>query len=76
MEMKTLILGISMLATGFIGFAILCGAAVTSTFTLNNSNNFMDIWRLFGVTPIALGFLIFGVLGVIVAVIGLMQKSK
>lgn len=74
--MKTLILGVSMLATGFIGFAVLCGAAVTSTFTLNGSNNFMDIWRLFGITPIAIGFLILGVVGVIVAVVGLIRKSK
>ncbi len=74
--MKTLIIGISMFMTGFIGFAILCGAAMISNFTLNGSTYYMDVWRLFGVTPIAIGFLILGAVGIIVAVLGLFQKSK
>ncbi len=74
--MKTLIIGISMFMTGFIGFAILCGAAMVSNFTLNGSTYYMEIWRLFGITPIAVGFLILGIVGIIVAVLGLFQKSR
>lgn len=74
--MKTLILGVAILMTGFIGFAILCSATVASNFTLNGSNNYMAIWRLFGVTPIAAGFLIMGIVGIVIAVIGVFQKSK
>ncbi len=54
--LKFLLLGTSMFFTGFIGFSILVGSAVASNFTLDNSNYFMDIWRLNGVTPIAIGF--------------------
>lgn len=74
--MKKLVLGISMFITGFIGFAILCGAAVASNFTLNGSNHYLEIWRLFGVTPIAIGFLILGIVGIVVAMLGMFQKSK
>jgi len=45
-----------MFFTGFIGFAILIGSAMASNFTLNSSNYFVDTWRLYGVTPIAIGF--------------------
>ena len=54
--LKLLLLGISMFFTGFIGFAILIGSAMESNFTLDSSNYFMDTWRLYGVTPIAIGF--------------------
>ena len=54
-----------MLVTGFIGFAILCGAAVASNFN-TGSTYYMEIWRLFGVTPISVGFLIMGIVGIIV----------
>ena len=54
--LKLLLLGISMFFTGFIGFAILIGSAMESNFTLDSPNYFMDIWRLYGVTPIAIGF--------------------
>lgn len=74
--LKLLLLGISMFFTGFIGFAILIGSAVASNFTLDGSNYFMDTWRLYGVTPIAIGFFSLGILGLIIAIIGLFQKSK
>lgn len=74
--LKLLLLGISMFFTGFIGFAILIGAAVASNFTLDSSNYFMDTWSLCGVTPIAIGFFLLGVLGLIIAIIGLLQKVK
>lgn len=74
--MKTLILGVAMFMTGFIGFAIFCSATVVSNFTLNGSNYYMDVWRLFGVTPIAVGFLILGIVGIVIAIIGVFQKSK
>lgn len=67
--MKKLILGVSMFFTGFIGFAILCGAAVTSTYT-SGSTYFLDIWRLFGITPVAVIFLVLGFVGLVLAVIG------
>ncbi|WP_416334906.1 hypothetical protein ACKRLN_00265 [Anaerococcus sp. DFU013_CI05] len=75
-SLKLLFLGISMFFTGFIGFAILIGSAVASNFTLDSSNYFMDTWRLYGVTPIAIGFFLLGILGLIIAIIGLFQKSK
>lgn len=53
---KLLLLGVSMFFTGFIGFAILIGSVMASNFTLNSSNYFVDTWRLYGVTPIAIGF--------------------
>lgn len=74
--MKTLILGISMFITGFIGFAILCGAAVVNGFSVNNSNDFRAIWRLFGVTHIANSFLILGIIGVIIVLIGLILEIQ
>lgn len=73
---KLLILGISMFFTGIISFAILVGAAVISTLTLDNSNYFMNTWRLHGVTPIAIVFFILGVFGLIIALIGFLQKDK
>ncbi|HEY4543789.1 MAG TPA: hypothetical protein VIG40_04005 [Tissierellaceae bacterium] len=72
--LKLLILGISMFFTGFIGIAILIGSAVASNFTLDSSKYFMDTWRLCGVTPIAIGFFLLGILGLIMAVIGFLQK--
>lgn len=72
--MKTLILGISMFVTGFIGLAILCAAAISTTYT-NGSLYYMEVWRVFGVMPIVIGFLIFGIIGIIIAVIGLLKKS-
>ena len=74
--LKLLLLGVSMFFTGFIGFAILIGSAMASNFTLNSSNYFVDTWRLYGVTPIAIGFFLLGALGLIIAIIGLFQKSK
>ena len=74
--LKLLLLGVSMFFTGFIGVAILIGFAMASNFTLNSSNYFVDTWRLCGVTPIAIGFFLLGALGLIIAIIGLFQKSK
>ncbi|OLS01855.1 hypothetical protein [Tissierella creatinophila] len=74
--MKKMILGISMFVTGFIGFAILCGATMASNYTLNGSTYYMEMWRLFGITPIVIGFLILGVVGIIITIIGLFQKSE
>lgn len=65
-----------MFITGFIGFAILCGLAVTSTFNVNGSHNYMDIWQLFGITPISNGFFILGIIGIIIALFGVFQKEK
>ena len=73
---KLLILGICMFFTGIISFAILVGAAVASPFTMDGSNYFIDIWRLHGVTPIAIGFFILGVFGLIIALVGFLQKVK
>lgn len=73
--MKTLILGISMFMTGFIGFAILCGSSLATTYT-NGSIFFSDIWRMFGITPIVIGFLILGMVGFVIAVIGLIKKEN
>lgn len=73
---KLLILGISMFFTGIISFAILVGAAVMSTLTLDDSNYFMDTWRLIGVTPIAIVFFILRIFGLIIALIGFLQKDK
>ena len=53
---KLLLLDISMFFTGIISFAILVGAAVMSTLTLDDSNYFMYTWKLHGVTPIAIVF--------------------
>ena len=74
--LKLLLLGISMFFTGIISFAILVGAAVMSTLTLDDSNYFMDTWRLNGVTPIAIVFFILGIFGLIIALIGFLQKDK
>lgn len=73
---KLLLLGISMFFTGFIIFAILVVSAIASNSTLDGSNYFMDIWSIYGITPIAIGFFILGILGLIIAIIGLFQKSK
>ena len=74
--LKLLLLGISMFFTGIISFAILVGAAVVSPITVDSSNYFIDIWRLHGVTPIAIGFFLLGVFGLIIAFIGFFQKVK
>lgn len=73
---KLLLLGISMFFTGFIIFAILVVSAIASNSTLDGSNYFMDTWSIYGITPIAIGFFILGILGLIIAIIGLFQKSK
>ncbi len=73
---KLLILGISMFFTGIISFAILVGAAVMSTLTFDDSNYFMDTWRLHGVTLISIVFFILGIFGLIIALIGFLQKDK
>lgn len=73
--MKKVIFGASLLIAGIVGFAILCGAAVSSTFS-TGSTNFVDIWRLFGVTPAAIALLILGAIGAIVALIGVFTKEK
>lgn len=74
--LKLLLLGISMFFTGFLGFTILVVSAIASNSTLDGSNYFMDTWRIYGVTPIAIGFFLLGILGLIIAIIGLFQKSK
>lgn len=73
--MKKFILGVAMISVGFICFAILSGAAITATYT-NGSTYFLDIWQLFGVTPIAISFLVLGITGLILAIIGAFMKSK
>lgn len=73
--MKILILGISMFMTGLIGFAILCGLTIAVTYT-NGSIFYVDTWRMFGITPIAIGFLILGIVGFVIAVIGLIKKEN
>ena len=72
--MRVFILGISMFVTGFIGFAIMCGSTISSTFTINNSNNWWVIMRFFGVAPIAIGFLILGIIGFVIAMVGLCKQ--
>ena len=62
--MKMFVFGLSMFITGALGLAILCGAAMLSTYT-SGSLYFMDIWRLFGVTNVAMAFLIIGAIGLI-----------
>ncbi|WP_296128758.1 hypothetical protein [uncultured Anaerococcus sp.] len=74
--LKLLLLGISMFFTGIISFAILVGAAVISTFTIDSSNCFMDTWKLHGVLPIAIAFFLLGFIGLIIAFIGFLQKVK
>lgn len=74
--LKLLLLGISMFFTGIISFAILVGAAIMSTLNLDDSNYFMYTWRLHGVTPIAIVFFILGIFGLIIALIGFLQKDK
>lgn len=74
--MKKLILGIAMMLIGFIGIAILCAGAMSSQFTINGSNNFMDIWRIFGITPIAITFTVIAILGFVCSLFGILSKTK
>lgn len=74
--MKKIIIGGAMFITGFIGFAILCSAAIISDFTLNGSKNFMDVWQLSNVTHIAIGYLSFGIIGFIIAILGVLQNNN
>lgn len=68
-KMKALILGISMFTTGALGYALLCAAAVTSNFSVNNSRHYKDLWALSGVTPVATVFLIVAIAGAIIAIL-------
>lgn len=72
---KIFILGIVMFLVGFIGFSILCGSAVSATYT-SGSTHFVDIWHLFGITHIAIGFVVMGFIGLILATIGIFMESK
>lgn len=74
--MKKVILGIGLMAIGFLGFAILCSGAMCSQFTVNGSNYFIDIWRVFGITPVALIFVVIAAVGIILSIVGLFSKSK
>lgn len=73
--MKLFILGICMILTGGIGFAILCGAAIACTYT-SSSLYFVDIWNVFGVAPIAWGFLAITIIGFILSVVEILVKKK
>lgn len=73
--MRVFVFGLSMFVTGLIGFAIMCGSTMASTFTLNSSTNCWDIMRLFGVTPIVIGFLILGIVGFVITIVGLYKKK-
>lgn len=73
--MKVIILGISMFITGLIGFAILCGFTVSTTYT-TGSTYYLEIWRLFGITKIAVGFFLLGIIGLVVAILGVFFSDK
>lgn len=73
--MKKLILGISLFATGLIGFALMVAAGMISGYTLNGSAHFTVSWQIQGVTPIACAFIICGVIGLIIAIIGALSKE-
>lgn len=66
--MKKLILGATMFITGFIGVAILIAATLSCNYTLNGSNNYADIWRLFGITPFVIAFAVLGIVGLLMAI--------
>ena len=75
MAMKKLILGISMLAAGSIGFALMVAAAMIKGYTLNGSAHFTVTWSIQGVTPIAYTFALCGVIGLVIAIIGVFSKN-
>lgn len=73
--MKKVILGTSMLITGFLGVAIIVAATLACNYNLNGSNNYADLWRLFGVTPFVIAFAVLGVAGMSVAIWGVFSKK-
>lgn len=71
--MKIFVFGLSMFITGALGLAILCGAAMLSTYT-SGSLYFVDIWRLFGLTNVVIFFLIIGAVGLLFLILDLVLK--
>ena len=73
--MKKIILGTSMLITGFLGVALIVASTLACKYNLNGSNNYADLWRLFGVTPFVIAFAVLGVIGLSVAIWGAFSKE-
>lgn len=69
--MKAFIFGIAMFMTGALGIAVLCGAAMQSNY-IGDSLYFVDLWHLYGVTGVAVFFLIVGLIGLVVLVLELL----
>ncbi len=80
--MKILAFGISMFATGSIGYAILCAAAICCKYS-NGTLHYLNSWKLFDVTHIASAFLTIGIIGfavsladILASVVGCYLKKK
>lgn len=72
--MKKLILGTSMMSTGFIGIAILCAGAIISDLTVvGEKNNFITVWKFEGIMPIAIMFIIIACIGIILSIISICE---
>ncbi len=74
--MKKVILGTGMFLAAVIGLCVLCAGAMASGYSVNGSTDFVDIWRLFGVIPAAIGLVVCGGCGLLVALGGLLWEEK
>lgn len=74
-KLKKLIFGMCLISSGIIGITVLCAGAMCSQFTINGSNNFIDIFNLFGVTKVAAILLIIIIIGLVFAVFGFFEKN-
>ncbi len=73
--MKKVILGTGMFLAAVLGLCALCAGAMASGYSVNGSTDFVDIWRLFGAIPAAIGLVVCGGCGLLVALWGLLEEK-
>ncbi len=74
--MKRVVLGSALFLAAVLGLCILCAGAVASGYSVNGSTGFVDIWRIFGVIPFAIGLVVCGGCGLLLAVWGLLAEDR
>lgn len=74
-SMKLVILGVALLLTGWIGFSLLCSAAISTSY-MGDSLYFMDILDLYGLTSVIWALLAMGVIGLVLAILGVLNTTK
>lgn len=74
--MKLLLFGLSLMNIGFLGLSMLCAAALACPYTVNGSHHFIIKWEDYGLFPAAGILAVFGILGLLLSLIGIFSRSN